>query len=70
MTRTFGLELSENVLTNYTAVFYKYPPFRTLLKAGHILDLILIFCKSSLCTLIKVFFSVFSCFGLILGTFI
>ena len=32
MTRTFGLELSEGVLNNYSPVFYKYIPFRALLK--------------------------------------
>ena len=32
MTRTFGLELSESVLNNYSQVFYKYQPFRILLK--------------------------------------
>jgi len=32
MTRTFGLELSESVLSNYSLVFYKYQPFRILLK--------------------------------------
>ena len=32
MTRTFGLELSESVLSNYSPVFYKYQPFRLLLK--------------------------------------
>lgn len=32
MTRTFGLELSEGVLHNYSPVFYKYIPFRVLLK--------------------------------------
>ncbi|XP_055595542.1 protein MON2 homolog [Uranotaenia lowii] len=32
MTRTFGLELLESVLTQYTSVFYKNPEFSFLLK--------------------------------------
>ena len=32
MTRTFGLELLESVLTNFSSVFYKYPEFSFLLK--------------------------------------
>lgn len=32
MTRTFGLELLESVLTNFTSVFYKNPEFSFLLK--------------------------------------
>ena len=32
MTRTFGLELAESLLSGYSPVFYKYQPFRCLLK--------------------------------------
>ncbi|KAJ8683120.1 hypothetical protein QAD02_018912 [Eretmocerus hayati] len=32
MTRTFGLELLESVLTNFTSVFFKHPEFSFLLK--------------------------------------
>nr|XP_018911594.1 PREDICTED: protein MON2 homolog isoform X1 [Bemisia tabaci] len=32
MTRTFGLELVESVLSNFSSVFFKHPEFRFLLK--------------------------------------
>jgi hypothetical protein len=32
MTRTFGLELLETLLANYSPVFYKFQPFKALLK--------------------------------------
>jgi hypothetical protein len=35
MTRTFGLELAESLLAGYSPVFYKYLPFRCLLKGNH-----------------------------------
>ena len=34
MTRTFGLELAESLLSGYSPVFYKYQPFRCLLKGN------------------------------------
>ena len=42
MTRTFGLELSESVLSNYSPVIYNYQPFRILLKVNGIIT----FCVS------------------------
>ncbi len=41
MTRTFGLELAESLLSNYSTVFYKYQPFRCLLKGNRRLFLLL-----------------------------
>jgi hypothetical protein len=41
MTRTFGLELAESLLSNYSSVFYKYQPFRCLLKGNRRLLLLL-----------------------------
>ena len=32
MTRTFGLELLETLLSSYSPVFYKFQPFQALLK--------------------------------------
>ena len=32
MTRTFGLELLETLLSSYSPVFYKFQPFQVLLK--------------------------------------